>query len=113
MMFWDNFYTLCTKNGTSPNAVAKKLDVSSGSVTAWKNGTNPRPAVLKKIAEYFNISVEELISGQKEKATTVSGDDLSEAKQAMINWVINAPDSEIEALYNFLQRNATQAGDSQ
>lgn len=77
-MFWDNFSFYCTKNGTSPNAVAKKLGFSSGSVTAWKNGTNPRPSAVLKIAEYFNVSVDELLFNQIEKAAPISGSDLSE-----------------------------------
>ena len=77
-MFWDNFSFYCTKNGTSPNAVAKKLGFSSGSVTAWKNGTNPRPSAVLKIAEYFNVSVDELLFNQIEKAAPITGSDLSE-----------------------------------
>ena len=63
-MFWDNFVHYCTKAGTSPNAVAKELGLSSGSVTAWKNGTTPRSSAVIKIANYFQIEIEDLINGK-------------------------------------------------
>lgn len=40
-MFWTVFYALCTQNGEKPNNVAQKLNISSGVVTKWKNGSNP------------------------------------------------------------------------
>lgn len=46
---------LCEKIGKSPNAVAKELSISSGSVTAWKNGRTPKMETISKIAEYFNV----------------------------------------------------------
>jgi transcriptional regulator with XRE-family HTH domain len=76
-VFWDNFTFYCTKSGTSPNAVGKKLGFSSGSITAWKNGTVPRSSAVVKIANYFGINVEDLIE-QKEKAAPITEDGLSE-----------------------------------
>lgn len=88
-MFWDNFVSLCTQRGTSPNAVAAELKKSSGSVTAWKNGAVPRETTLKKIADYFEISIDELLYDQKEKSPTPEGaepipgyEDLSEENKA-------------------------------
>lgn len=72
-MFWDNFVSLCTQRGTSPNAVAAELKKSSGSVTAWKNGAVPRETTLKKIADYFEISIDELLYDQKEKSPAPDG----------------------------------------
>lgn len=67
-MFWENFSFLCEKNGKKPNTVATELKISSGSVTAWKQGRVPKWGTLQKIADYFSVSVENLIS-EKEKPT--------------------------------------------
>lgn len=64
-MFWNNFVKLCNERGLKPNPVAKELGLSSGSVTAWKNGVTPRDTALQKIAEYFDITVEELLEEKK------------------------------------------------
>lgn len=66
-MFWEIFSKLCSQRGKSPNAVAKELKISSGSVTNWKNGTIPNNSALLKLANYFNVSVDYLLG--KEDAT--------------------------------------------
>lgn len=60
-MFYDVFVKLCLKIGKSPTAVGRELNISSGTVSNWKQGGNPSPAVLRKIADYFNVPVETLL----------------------------------------------------
>jgi SOS-response transcriptional repressor LexA len=61
-MFWENFDYLSRKIGSNPNAVAAECGVkSSGSVSAWKNGTMPQKKTIEKIASYFGITTEELL----------------------------------------------------
>ena len=61
-MFWDKFVELCIKHNTKPNPVAKELGISSGAVTKWKKeGSQPNSTTLKKIADYFGVSVEYLL----------------------------------------------------
>lgn len=79
-MFWNNFEALCAKKGVSYNAAAADVGVrSSGTVTGWKNGAKPRGPVLKRLADYFGVTVEELTgeSEQKEKPSTAGEIDLS------------------------------------
>ena len=57
-MFWEKFVDLCNDKNLSPNKVAENLHISSGSVTGWKNGAFPRSTTLKKIANFFEISVD-------------------------------------------------------
>lgn len=66
-MFWDNYVRLCQKKGKSPNAVARELSLSSGSVTNWKMGKLPHNSTLAKIAAYFDVSVE-LLLGKEQTA---------------------------------------------
>ena len=65
-MFWKNFVQLCNKNNTTPTAVVLEMGISRGSVTGWKKGSVPNDGTLLRLAEYFNVTVEELISEQKE-----------------------------------------------
>lgn len=67
MGFFDNYKMLCESKGKTANAVAKELGIPSSSVTQWKHGTTPRPDTLKKIAEYFRITINELMYGKSEK----------------------------------------------
>ena len=63
MEFWKNYEILCKNKGKSPNAVAKELGISSGSVTAWKNGRIPQNKKLALIANYFNVPIAVLTDG--------------------------------------------------
>lgn len=64
-MFWENFLSLCSKMNKSPNAVANELGFSTGVVTTWKRGGNPREKTLQTIADYFGVSVDELVSDER------------------------------------------------
>lgn len=68
-MFWENFVLLCNKRLKSPNKVCADLGYSSATATKWKNGSVPRDTTLKSIADYFGITVEELICDPAEKVT--------------------------------------------
>lgn len=60
-MFWKRFANLCEMSNEKPNPVAKKLDISSGTVTNWKSGTLPNTEALIKLSNYFNCSVDYLL----------------------------------------------------
>ena len=60
-MFFERFNELSKKENTSVNAVAKEIGLSSGSLTAWKNGTDPNINSIIKIAQYFNVSTDYLL----------------------------------------------------
>lgn len=72
--FFEVYQSLCLSIGKKPGAVARELGISSPSVTQWKRGPVPRPAVLKKIADYFNVSITYLLgeNDQKENPPTES-----------------------------------------
>ena len=54
--------------GKNPVAVAEELVFSNSMPTSWKNGALPRMSSRKKIADYFGITVEELMGTKKEPA---------------------------------------------
>lgn len=72
-MFFERYSALCKEHDETPNSVAKKIGASSGSVTAWKKGTDPRNATLAKIADYFGVSTDYLLGKENEKAPAESG----------------------------------------
>ena len=54
--------------GEKTAAVAEELVFSNSMLTSWKNGALPRMSSRKKIADYFGITVEELMGTKKEPA---------------------------------------------
>ena len=67
-MFWNNFVNQCEKIEKSPTVVVEDLGFKRSAVTSWKNGALPRMSSRKKIADYFGITVEELMGTKKEPA---------------------------------------------
>ncbi len=66
-MFWDIYVELCEVKGSTPSAVAQSIGLSNAIPTKWKKGALPKGEILLKLAEYFNCSVDYLLTG-KEKS---------------------------------------------
>ena len=86
-IFFERYAELCKAAGETPNSVAKIIGASSGSVTAWKNGTAPRNATLSKIADYFGVSTDYLLGKETKKAPTETGErSISNAELKFALW---------------------------
>jgi transcriptional regulator with XRE-family HTH domain len=57
--FYKTYTKLCDRARKSPNAIAKELGISSGSVTAWKQGRTPKHETIEKIANFFDVDIED------------------------------------------------------
>ncbi len=71
-MFYDLFKSLCDENGVSVSRACIEMGLSRSIAAKWKNTrTNPSAEVLPKIAKYFGVTTDYLLTGeQKEKAPT-------------------------------------------
>lgn len=66
--FYDRFIELCGKIGKSPTSVALDIGLSKSTPTRWKKtGCIPNGETLKKIADYFGMTVSELLRETDEK----------------------------------------------
>ncbi len=71
------FEELCKKNNTNPTALSKKIGLSKGNTSNWKNGGNPSVDILCKIADELNCTTDALL-GREENQTTKLTDDEQE-----------------------------------
>ena len=60
-MIYDNIKRLCSEEGISINALEDKLVIGNGVIGSWRN-QNPSLMNMIKVADYFNISLDELVS---------------------------------------------------
>lgn len=67
-MFIDIFERLCESRGVSPSRVLDEIGMYRSTHTNWRNGGDPSNPTKKKIADYFGITVSQLMSGEIEKA---------------------------------------------
>ena len=73
--FYEKYRQLCMELGKSDNAVAAEIGLSNSTVTTWRQGAIPRRPTLKRVADYFGISVEEMMGYSSiEKAPTPEGE---------------------------------------
>lgn len=60
------FEMLCDKNGITPYKVGKETGIATSTLSDWKNGkSTPKQDKLKLIADYFNVSVDYLMTGKE------------------------------------------------
>lgn len=83
MTFYENYVQLCNQINKSPSAVAIELKIGKPSVTRWKSGVKPRYATAMKVANYFGVTVEELMGkGIKKDPIPKDGAASGEDKEA-------------------------------
>lgn len=81
-MFYDRFKALCENKKTSPTRAAIDMGFSNSITTKWKKtGATPDGVTLAKIAEYFGITVDELLGKEKQPADG----ELSDEEKAMLD----------------------------
>ena len=67
ILIYDNVKRLCWENHTTICTLEKDCGIGNGSIGKWADGdTNPRIGTLKKIADYFGITVDELLKDNGE-----------------------------------------------
>lgn len=82
-MFKKNFINYCNIKGVAPNKVCADIGLSNSIYSNWTDESVPRRATLMKLADYFDISVEDLLFDeppQIEKPTANSSEPNADLK---------------------------------
>ena len=103
-MFWDNFVKLCNQKKQSPNGVCSELNLSNATATKWKSGAIPRDTTLKKIADYFGVTVDYLLGNTeiKEKSSPTEPE-LGEGEKALIELFRQIPEDKQELVLEMIR----------
>lgn len=96
-MFYDNFVALCASANKTPAYVGRELGIDKSTISCWKaRKTNPSDVNAKKIANYFGVTVEELMGEGIKKERPADGEarvcDLPESIQKIINICLDRPE---------------------
>ncbi len=60
-MFWEKFIDLCNQKDVNPDTVCADLGFTFTTVMYWKSGAKPNADTLRKISEYFGVSIDYLL----------------------------------------------------
>lgn len=97
-MFWENYVKYCAFAGKAPNVVAAECGVkSTGTVSGWKKGAIPRDGILRNLADYFGITVADLL-GEEEKPATETGDELDATTKELLNLAATLDPADVHML---------------
>ena len=74
-MFYDNFIVLCKKKSVAPTRVALDIGLSKSAPIKWRSGAIPNGDGLQKLADYFGVTTDYLLTGaETKKAPTPEGE---------------------------------------
>ena len=106
-MFYDVYLSLCKQSNKKPSVVAAELGINKSNVSNWKNnGYTPRGEALQKIADYFGVTADYLLTGEEsEKAPTPAGE--REISDEAIKFALFGGEGEItDAMYEEVKQFA-------
>lgn len=105
-MFYDVFTSLCVKKGVSPNKALTDCKISRTSTAKWREGATPRGVTLQKLADYFGVTTDYLLTGEEiKKAPTLT--DERQVSDEDIKFALFGGDGEItDAMYDEVKRFA-------
>lgn len=102
-MFYENFSRYCKMVGKAESVVAKEIGRDSKTVTGWKNGAVPYNSTLKRLADYFGVTVEDLLADKKEPA---GEGELTEDMKEILEYAQKMGPDERKAFITLLKSNA-------
>jgi transcriptional regulator with XRE-family HTH domain len=104
-MFYDQLDVLCAEHGLTVSGLLRELNISASSASRWKSkGYEPSREVAKKLADYFGITVRQLMAGEIENVPAPEKSE-DEELQELLEEARRNPDLKI--LFS-LGKNATR-----
>lgn len=104
-MFKKNFVRLCNKKGVSPSSVMNHIGLSAATYSCWTDKSVPRKATLMKLADYFGVTVEDLLAedpAQIEKAP-VYDERLEQDVARILELVAQLPEDKIAFVIELME----------
>lgn len=103
-MFYDNFVALCASANKTPTYVGRELGIDKSTISCWKaRKTNPSDVNAKKIANYFGVTVEELMGDGIKKDPIPKDEVVGSAKQKLLDALDGLSDSQLEKLIGIIE----------
>ena len=113
-MFKDNFTKLCNERNEAPSNVCKNIGLSASTYSYWTDESVPHKRTLLKIAEYFNVTVDDLLSEEKKPVHVDEPEQgsLSAEKKILLSAFDRASDDDRRVLWTLLDKYQTKTEDT-
>lgn len=110
-MFFDNFVRLCEQKGVKPSRALTEAGVPKSAYSYWRteagagNDAKPTNQNAVKLAQYFNVSVDYLLTGnQKENPPQQPQSEVDAALERIRKKLESMPKEQREALMNLIEK---------
>lgn len=110
-MFFDNFVKLCEQKGVKPSRALTDAGVPKSAYSYWRteagagNDAKPTNQNAVKLAQYFNVSVDYLLTGeQKENPPQQPQSEVDVAVERIKRKLESMPTEQREALMNLIEK---------
>ena len=81
-MFAEIFERACAEVGKAPTALLKEVGIGKSAMSNWKAGHQPSNRTKKQLADYFGVTVAEMMEGKIKKPA--DNDELSADEKTLI-----------------------------
>ncbi len=110
-MFFDNFVRLCEQKGVKPSRALTEAGVPKSAYSYWRteassgNDAKPTNQNAVKLAQYFNVTVDYLLTGnQKENPPQQLQSEVDAAVERIRRKLESMPKEQREALMNLIEK---------
>lgn len=110
-MFFDNFVRLCEQKGVKPSRALTEAGVPKSAYSYWRteagagNDAKPTNQNAVKLAQYFNVTVDYLLTGnQKENPSQQPQSEVDAAVERIRRKLESMPKEQREALMNLIEK---------
>lgn len=110
-MFFDNFVRLCEQKGVKPSRALTEAGVPKSAYSYWRteagagNDAKPTNQNAVKLAQYFGVTVDYLLTGnQKENPPQQPQDEVDAAVERIRRKLESMPKEQREALMNLIEK---------
>lgn len=110
-MFFDNFVRLCEQKGVKPSRALTEAGVPKSAYSYWRteagagNDAKPTNQNAVKLAQYFGITVDYLLTGnQKENPPQEPQSEVDAAVERIRRKLESMPTEQREALMNLIEK---------
>lgn len=109
IVFSDRYVNLCIERGKHVTTVAEELGFSRTSGMKWASGSVPRKTTIKRIADYFGVTVDDLLDDETKKAPV----QVDERKDGRISMLVDLferlpPEEQNDVIYELLLKAQSQ-----
>jgi Predicted transcriptional regulators len=93
---YEIFAKLLKEQGVTPYQVSKATGVAQSSLSDWKNGkSKPKYEKMVKIADYFNVSVDYLLTGEQKETAPAEAEADDDEMADLLETIRRRPDLKI------------------